>query len=347
MAPMEMDLNSERYSVEVKPSKIVEMIAAVQVLANRKQIGFASEFTGSLYNRLTTESREFVDFLSGLRFPGVEFFGFLLHEGIYNDFDRFIKKVASYSGTDFIYLAFDRDISRERIERVKNKIEELPEFIAELCCHLWKGNIEPVKALIYDTENHKAKLLKLAKEIYHDNEFVRITDSLSNAYNKSAEDIRQRLLKISPLELANEIKGKNVAMNNTFNQYLFLPSYFMNEFNITAWDHEIGVFMLFYNIGTGEKVDAEEINGLLFNLKSLSDRTRLQILQSLRNKPSYGKKLAEELKLSTASISRQLDQLRSMNLITEEKSDGFKYFKLNSKEIDKLIKSIQEFFSDK
>jgi DNA-binding transcriptional ArsR family regulator len=347
MAPMELDLNSGRYKVDIIPSKTVEMIAAVQILANRNQYEFANDFTASLYNRLTPESRDFIDLLSGLRFPGAEFFGFFQYEGIYNDFDRFIEKISSHSGMDFIYLAFDRDIPRDRIERVKNGEEGLSEFISELCCHLWKGNKEIVKALIFDTENYKVKLLNLAKEIYYDKEFGRITDGLSNAYRQSAEDINQRLMKISPLELAREIKGKKVSAEQSFNRYIFFPSYFMNEFNITAWDCEKGVFMLFYNIKTSDKVDVEEIDRLLSILKSLSDRTRLQILQSLKNTPSYGKKLAEELKLSTASISRQLEQLRSMNLITEERSDGFKYFKLNSKEIDKLIKLVQEFFSTK
>ena len=347
MTPIQLDFNKEQYKVDVIPSKIVEMIAVIHILANRSKNEFDDEFIDSLYSRLTNKSKSFLKLISGLNFPGAEFIGFFIHEGIYNDFELFIERISQYSGTDFIYLALDRDISKERIESIKDKEEGFQDFRAELCCNLWKGMDDSVKALIYDTDNYKDSLLHLAKEIYKDDEFNRTIDSFANLYNRSAEDIRQKLLKTTPIDLAREIKGKNVANNRSFSHYYFLPSYFLHEFNITAWNDENETFMLFYSVKTGEKVDHEEIDRVLSIFKSLSDGTRLQILQHLRSEPSYGKKLAEVLKLSTATISRQLEQLRSMNLITEEKSDNFKYFRLNNNEIDKLIKSIQEFFSAK
>jgi DNA-binding transcriptional ArsR family regulator len=347
MAPIELDLNSEQSMVDVIPSKLAEMMAVIQLLANRKQYAFENEFAEALYGRLTDGSKAFVDSLEGLRFPGVEFFGFFMQERNFHDFDRFIKSIEAYSLSDFLYYAFDRDASREQVEAVLHGKMELSDFISAFCCHLWKGNEGPLKALLFDTENYRGKLLKLAGEIYRDAGFEKATENLAYAYRQATEDIRRRLQKLPPMELAMEIKGKSRAPDRFYRQYYFIPSYFMNEFNVTAWDEDKGIFILFYNIKTSEKVDMEEIDGILSILKSLSDRTRLQILQSLRKKPSYGKKLAEELKLSTASISRQLDQLRSMNLITEEKSDGFKYFRLNSREIDKLVHSVQEFFSTK
>jgi DNA-binding transcriptional ArsR family regulator len=209
-----------------------------------------------------------------------------------------------------------------------------------------RGGEAPIRALVYDTKRYRDGLLSLAREVYIDAEFNRIIESLTPFYKKSAEDIRQKLVKTPPLELASEIKGKNVANNQSFKQYYFIPSYFLHDFNISGWEAETSIFMLFYSVNTSERIDHEEIDRFLSLLKSLSDRTRLQILQKLRTAPSYGKKLAEELNLSTASISRQLDQLRTMKLITEEKSDNFKYFRINRNEIDQLIKSIQEFFSE-
>ncbi len=347
MAPMQLDMNRESYMVDIIPSKIVEMIAVIHILANRSRYEFSKKFTDSLYSRLSEKSRSFLELISGINFPGVEFMGFFIYEGIYNDFNLFLEKVSGYEAVDFIYLALDKCTARENIESVMHNRKEYADFRSGLCSDLWKGKDEAVEALLYDTENYKRSLLELAREICSDDEFVKTVEGLEGVYKQSEDELRHKLLGKTPLEFVAEIKGKSFSTLGPFQRYLFFPSYFMREVNIAAWDEDNGNFMLFYNVKIQEKPKDEEIDRFLSVMKSLSDRTRLQILQRLRNEPAYGKLLAEELKLSTATISRQLEQLRSMNLILEEKTDNFKYFKLNWKEIDRLIQSIKEFFSEK
>lgn len=323
------------------------MIAAINILANRRNGAFANELMGHLYGQLSGKNKAFLELISGLAFPGSDFFGFFQHEKIYHDFDLFIEKVSGYHGVDFIYLAVDKEVSKERIEEVRNNKKEFDNFFEELSlqCHLWKGKKEAVDALVYDTADYKEGLIGLAKEIYYNDEFGRVVDSLANTYKQSSEDIQRRLLEKSPLDLAFEIKGKVFSCRQSFARYCFIPSFFLRDGNIASWDET--TFIFFYGVKAGRIVDHEETEKVLSIFKSLSDKTRLQILQYLKDKPAYGKQLAEELKLSTATISRHLDQLRSMNLIIEEKSNNFKYFRLNPQEIDRLLEVIEKFLSAK
>lgn len=345
MAPFQIDLNEEQYKVEIFPSKIAEMIAVMRILVDSRRYESEREFIDRLHKKLTVESINFLNLISGIKFPGADFFGFFLNEGIYHDFDLFIEKISGYHDVDFIYLAFDREISREKIEAARNDRGRFQSLVKELTSSLWQGGTEPIQALVYNTANYKNGLINLAREIYNDEEFSIKVDGLSGVYKQSVEDIRRRLLNKSPLDLAMEIKNKNFTCKSSYARYYFLPTFFLHDLNIAGWNEDI--FMLFYNVKDEERVDNEEIDKVLATFKSLSDRTRLQILQHLRSKPSYGKLLAERLKLSTATISRHLEQLRAMDLIVEEKTDNYKYFKLNKREIDGLLKNIQEFLSEK
>jgi DNA-binding transcriptional ArsR family regulator len=85
-------------------------------------------------------------------------------------------------------------------------------------------------------------------------------------------------------------------------------------------------------------------------LKVLSDQTRLEILNLLKDAPKSSKDLEESLNKKQPSISQQLKILLNSNLITFETIENsnkkkIKYYKLKDKNIFKIISSIQSYVS--
>jgi DNA-binding transcriptional ArsR family regulator len=104
---------------------------------------------------------------------------------------------------------------------------------------------------------------------------------------------------------------------------------------------------LVFNINIDNSFDDGQAERLSELLKVLSDKTRLEILRQLKRRPTYGKVLSSRLKLTTATISRHLDQLKAINLITENKKNNVKYYYVNSDELEKLFGEIRDFLNKK
>ncbi len=63
-------------------------------------------------------------------------------------------------------------------------------------------------------------------------------------------------------------------------------------------------------------------NELAEFLKVLGDKTRMDILRLLCCGPSYGKEIAASLHLTTATVSRHLDQLKAAGVVREDRADA-------------------------
>ena len=83
-------------------------------------------------------------------------------------------------------------------------------------------------------------------------------------------------------------------------------------------------------------------------LKVLSDHTRLEILNLLKETPKSSKDLEKALNKKQPSISQQLKILSNSNLITFETIENdnkkkTKYYKLNDANVINIISSIQSY----
>lgn len=125
---------------------------------------------------------------------------------------------------------------------------------------------------------------------------------------------------------------------------------------------EISVSFMFYNCysiisGTAEKsrylltgIRCEElinkicgntdIENNLIILKNLSDKTRYGILKLLSQRQCYGLELAEQFKLTNATICYHMSYLQFSKLVQIEKKDHKAYYTLNKEELRKCF----EFF---
>ena len=77
-------------------------------------------------------------------------------------------------------------------------------------------------------------------------------------------------------------------------------------------------------------------NNLLI-LKNLSDKTRYSIIKQLSEKQCYGLELAEQFKLTNATISYHMSYLQLAKLVHIEKKDHKAYYSLNKEELKKCF----------
>ncbi len=78
-------------------------------------------------------------------------------------------------------------------------------------------------------------------------------------------------------------------------------------------------------------------------LKILSDQTRLEILELLRNGEKTSKEIQERLGKSQSTISQHLKRLNDEDLIINEEKDNINYYRIKYQYIFKILKFIQSF----
>lgn len=76
---------------------------------------------------------------------------------------------------------------------------------------------------------------------------------------------------------------------------------------------------------------------LVFLLKVLADESKLEILTLLREQRRYGRELAKELNLTTATISHHMDMLVGCGLVTLNKEMNRIYYEIDKNAVQKLL----------
>jgi DNA-binding transcriptional ArsR family regulator len=87
-----------------------------------------------------------------------------------------------------------------------------------------------------------------------------------------------------------------------------------------------------------KRIDSEDVNNAL---KLLSDKSKFEILKFIKNKPAYGFEIANELNLSTSTISYHMNALISANLVKLEKDMNKIYYSINSETLNEILEEIR------
>lgn len=81
---------------------------------------------------------------------------------------------------------------------------------------------------------------------------------------------------------------------------------------------------------------------LLQGLKALSDKSKLEILCSLKISPKYNLEIAEELNLTAATMSHHMGVLLASNFVAVIKKDGKVYYHIEEEIIRKFILKLEQ-----
>ena len=105
--------------------------------------------------------------------------------------------------------------------------------------------------------------------------------------------------------------------------------------------------LFFDRLMVGNDVLTSNKNDLLMKTKALSDKSKMEILLSLREKPKYSLELAEAMSLSPSTTSHHMNLLVLSGLVTTEKHGGKSYYHINEEGIQKLKGELDYFFAPK
>ncbi len=79
--------------------------------------------------------------------------------------------------------------------------------------------------------------------------------------------------------------------------------------------------------------------------KLLSDKSKVDILELTAKKPCYGKEIASELNLSTATISYHVNALMKLGLLKTELSSNRVYYSMNYEKLSDYLEDIRDYFA--
>lgn len=80
--------------------------------------------------------------------------------------------------------------------------------------------------------------------------------------------------------------------------------------------------------------------------KVLSDKSKLEILELVSKKPAFGKEIASELKLSTATISYHMNVLVEIGFVKVEVMSGRVYYHLDLNRIHENLDNLKSYFAN-
>lgn len=335
-----MESNVQAANIRNIISKTAEAVAVINILSDIKHHEYAREWTNKAYSKMSPQSLSMLELISALPYQGIEFYEIVLDTKVFDDVKVLCKKIMEYDDIKFIYALTGEMIDVDKIKKIRNDRNEFENFIHEL---LWvyRGIKEIYEWIIFRTDDFKSNFVNLLLEIDND-AFEEKILSLNKCYDEAVKDMNSKLNKHSVSEVANEVMNNTVEEDNGIDEYIFIPSYFINPHYVMAFNKSSRLFL--YDIRKKAAVEREEkAEKLSVSLKILSDKTRLEILRLLILQPCSGKILSSRLRLTTATISHHIDLLRSINLIDETRDKNTKYYSVNASEVDRLIKKLHNF----
>lgn len=341
--PLDIEASKEAPSIRAIFSKTIELISAAHLLADNRHHQYAEEWAGDVYGKLSGRSRKTLKLLSGMRLQGMELQEFVLRETIFDDVELLLGRIMNYDRLNFIYTFTGEEWSLERIKAVCEG-KEKPEDLIEELPGIANGKLQGMAYLFHNTEGFKRDMVDLLREINNE-DLDRVIEAQRDFYRLSIQEVGGLLKEKHPIDVAQDITGRKFKRVYDFKDYVFVPSYFIRPHSIRFFNYYTQIII--FNLNRGDLSAVEMGDKLSGVLKVVSDRTRLEILRSLISDYTYGKALAEKLNLTTSTISHHLEQLKEINLVSEERIKNIKYFNANIDEIEKLFEEFRNYLFNK
>lgn len=250
--------------------------------------------------------------------------------------ENLINQIFQMVGVDF-----KSHIKNIDIDKILNQLEE-------------ETNLEYYRELLLNPEQKKKELVEFLKkyweEIYKDyfleislKLLKKIQELANKLQNTSSPDFFTSLSQKFTYNPANDELQINVWLN------LYFDSSEIKKIVLTptSYGHlmvscQKDILYIWFTLPweKGGKVLSEikkRQEEVYLGFKTLGDKTRLEILELLAQKPLCNSELAEELNLTRATISQHLNILRTMNIIEGEQEKNKIYYQINLERIKQLF----------
>lgn len=306
---------------QAAPSLTAELIFAANLVANDAgRTGVPEGWVAEQRALLPVEIRSSLPRFSDFWWPTMGLVDFLCYNGHLHDPEAFLDDLERRPLDEFLSVLLNGDLPPEEVRALAAAPEGL-EAAAEKFSRFSQGTLAAHRRLILDGEGHRKALIGLLR--------ASNTPLFQNTYRRleaeSRETIRSlqhRLELENPMAVAESLWEKALMPGSgPYRAFTFVPSLLMGHRHIQCWANRQAIFFL--QEGRVDLTAPTPVGKELAEfLKVLGDPTRMDILRILCCHPSYGKEIAERLKLTTATVSRHLDQLKATGLVKEDRADA-------------------------
>lgn len=306
---------------EVTTSVTAELIFAANLAAGTgvSRPGVEPEWAPAQRALLPVPSRTFLRRLEGLWWPTQGLVDFLCHNGRFHDPEAFLADLARWPLDHFLAVLFNDDLTPAEAATLVADPSLVVAWESRFS-RFSRGTLATLEALFRDPEGHRHGLIALVRD--SDTPLFRESfQKLNREATSTIQTIERRLTVEEPLAVAESLREK--ALKNSlmpYQRYTFVPSRLIGHHHIQSWGNGHAVFFL--QEGAIALTGPTETGAELAEfLKVLGDNSRMDILRLLCCRPSYGKEIAASLRLTTATVSRHLDQLKAAGLVKEDRAD--------------------------
>lgn len=311
------------------PLYFVELVSCLNLWVKNPDYPPAAEF-------LETESRGFLSKLSTFQIKGLEFLEFALYYYKLTDLNQIIGSIRELSDIEFAYILLGDTISREDIEAILKDPNSAKEHLSN-CDFFDNMNLNELEALLKDVDYFKECFIKI---LYALDSFIKHDNVLNDdIYNEKLLQVSKELKEKTPLNVAQEIMGKKFKRISDYSEYLFVPSYYFMRKPMRVFNEK--TLLLVYPVNSENS--AIDTMGLAKLLRIIGDKSRLEIMKLLSDRPYSGKEIASVLGVTTPTVSHHLDLLKSVLLVHEERDKNTKYFSLNKVVYKELLDSLNKY----
>lgn len=192
-------------------------------------------------------------------------------------------------------------------------------------------------SLIKDPKSYIKKFSGLIKE------YLPLYEELKGGYWKAYEEFVQWIDK--------HISQHGIDFIDEYLTFINLKQYDEVHLNYSIFDlissHNFGdgsihIFIgLIFKRHVEEEKNKNDIDKHLNIYKVLSDKTRFDIIKILMKKESYGQEIAEQLGITTATVSYHMDFLFGASLVTIKRKSRRLYYSLNKEQIKNGISFLE------
>ena len=315
-----------------KKSEVAEIIGTISYISDNGYSNIAK-----LSEYLSTESISLLNFINKFPLKGLEIGNILLYIDPFLNINTFIKKLDSMKEERFIYFLLSEMIPIEIIEKSKKNKKNLKEFINS-SLYINQDYFDLAEELINNVSSIRKNLNILFIDISIFLKNIN-TNEYENKHSKFLKEIKALLNTLTPLNVAQELMGKKFKRISDYKNFIFIPTYFSKTKCIRYFDEN--TLIVLKTITFIEK-DFNSLE-LSYFLKALSDKTRLEILEYISKKPSYGIELSTHFKVSRPTISFHLEQLKSVGLVNVERVKNTKYYSINKHNYINYIEKLNKY----
>jgi len=214
--------------------------------------------------------------------------------------------------------------------------------------------INIIKKTKYQNESLKEKMIECLEN----------PEETKQRYCLFLKLVYQNIYSVFEEEIKMIVMNKSNDYENYFNEDAkqFSKDYLKTD--ISVFKNRVNIHLsFFWNIGfeycpkrSGDELIILGVNSQLISknvpqkdkifhfLKMISDKSRLEIIYLLSERPYYVNELAEVLNFSTATISYHLSKLQDLNIVDFKRKEQRFYYYLLKEHLQQLLGEVSELF---